>query len=482
MSQLLKQLRRFARDGAARQAILSESYTASYAELLVALQADSYALRSCGIGASNTVGVHIQNEVEHFKATLALLAIGARQIVLPSYETDLINGNIAEEVGVSYVLSDSDDLGLPGIEIISWDRIQATRDAPGNEHPDGRSAQGIVMIRTSGSTGHPKTFELSESQLFEQADRLVYEGERMLRLAPIESNGSKRQRIFCAFMGGTNVFRPSSDENLIQYCLDRGVTWIDASRVHISSLMHLDNTELLSGVSIQSSGMEVPFKLRKAIMEHMSPDLYIRYATTEIGTISIAGPADHDHEDSVGKILDGVSVEVVGTDQRSASPGTTGEIRIKAPGMATEYYKNPEETKARFSDGWFYPGDMGHIRQDGHLVIDGRKNDMMILNGINIYPSEIEKVLEKHPDVSAAAALPLRSEVHGQIPVALVTVSNKNADRKQLLEYCRANLGTRSPRQLLIAPELPRNETGKIARKKLSDLFSRLQKDDRRRR
>ena len=84
--------------------------------------------------------------------------------------------------------------------------------------------------------------------------------------------------------------------------------------------------------------------------------------------------------------------------------------------MATSYVDDPELSSRRCRDGWFWPGVVVRRRADGVLIVEGRKDDMMILNGINIFPAEIEQVLESHPAVAAAAALPLESPAHGHIP------------------------------------------------------------------
>lgn len=198
----------------------------------------------------------------------------------------------------------------------------------------------------------------------------------------------------------------------------------------------------------------------------------MRYATTETGAISMCLPSEHDADATCGMSLPGTEVEIVDGDGRQLPPGAIGEIRVKTRGMATGYLDNPEQTRDRFREGWFYPGDIGYLRSDGRVVVQGRKDDMINLNGINIFPADIERVLEQHPAVQAAAALPLKSVVHGQIPVAAVElVAGAHATAAELGEFARDRLALRAPRRILVMDALPRNNQGKILRRDIMGLF-----------
>ena len=126
----------------------------------------------------------------------------------------------------------------------------------------------------------------------------------------------------------------------------------------------------------------------------------------------------------------------------------------------------------RFRDGWFYPGDVGTLRRDGQLIVQGRRDDMIVLNGLNIFPAEIERVLEGHPAVVEAAALPLPSMVHGQIPVAAVVLrAGEGVTGAELRRYCHQHLGLRTPRRVLVLAQLPKNSQGKTVRRDLVAAF-----------
>ena len=173
--------------------------------------------------------------------------------------------------------------------------------------------------------------------------------------------------------------------------------------------------------------------------------------------------------DNVGVLEAGVEVRIVDERGTPLPPGEIGEIRIRAPGMATGYHDDPVATARHFRDGWFQPGDMASRTREGWLCVHGRVDDMMILNSINIFPAEIERVLERHASVRAAAAFPIASPTHGQIPAAAVELREGSAcTAAELLAYARSELGVRAPRRVEILAALPRNPQGKVLKREIA--------------
>jgi acyl-coenzyme A synthetase/AMP-(fatty) acid ligase len=315
--------------------------------------------------------------------------------------------------------------------------------------------------------------EFSQSQLAAQTHRHAdYADERLLRLASVEYNNSKRHRLYCVYAGGTNVFRPAGLRDVAGYCREQRVTCLDVSRMHLADLAARGEIGGLPGIKVRAGGSAVPIDVRRAVERHVTPNFFVRYAATECGPIAMAGPGNHDDDEPVGTPLPGVDLEIVDANGRALAAGHAGQIRLRAAGMATGYHDNVEETRRRFRDGWFWPGDMGTRRADGQLIVHGRKDDMMILNGLNIFPAEIERVLERHAAVAAAAALPFASSVHGQIPVAAVELRpGALVTAADLQAYARQHLALRAPRRIVIMDALPRNAQGKIARRDIAPLF-----------
>ena len=452
-----------------RDAVVTDAGVLSYEALGNRVAGVACALRGTGIGPGSVVGIILADEVEHLVASLALLASGARQITLATHDAPAVQRTLAARVRTTHVLSDRDEdisAGL-GAGHLRWPR---TVDAL---NQDGPSAEGMMYLMTSGTTGDMNIVAFTGAQLALQASRNPdYANGRLLRLASIEHNNSKRHRLYCAYQGGANVFRPTGDFNIAAFCARHGVTCIDISRMHASDLAGHGDTPLLAGVQLRTGGSPIPFDVRRVIEQRVTPLLFVRYGATECGTIATAGPGEHDEAESVGQPAPGVTVEIVDADGQLRPTGESGHIRLRAGGVASSYLDSAEEAKRRFRDGWFWPGDIGMLRADGSLVVQGRQDDMMILNGINIFPNEIERVLEGHPAVLVAAALPLVSPVHGQIPVAAVELRpGATVARSELLMFAREQLALRAPRRVLIFDALPRNSEGKVLRREIAKKF-----------
>ena len=292
----------------------------------------------------------------------------------------------------------------------------------------------------------------------------------MLRPAHVEYNNSKRMRLYTLWQGGTCVFADGTAESLHGQCARHRVTWLELSPLHGADLLAASRVEgmLPAYTAVRVGGARVPIALRRAIMSAASPRLFVSYGTTETSLVAIADPTMHDARETVGPPAAGVTVEVLRPDGLCAAPDEIGEIRIRAPGMATGYVDDAAATSKHFRDGWFVPGDLASLGADGRLCLHGRRDDMMIMNGINIFPAEIERTLEAHPAVEAAAAFPIPSAVHGQIPVAAVELREGCAcTASELVGYARGALGVRAPRRVEILAALPRNAQGKIVRREI---------------
>jgi len=425
-------------------------------------------LSAAGIEPSSIVGLSIADEVEHLIATLGLLRLGCRQITLATFDSEELRRKLSMQVGATHILALGG--GSPG-------RRWVVTKRPGAASPDYSTEGGSIFLKTSGTTGDVNIVEFSQAQLAAQAARHAeYADERLLRLAAIEHNNSKRHRLYCVYAGGTNVFRFDTGLGVPAFCARENVTCLDISRLHAADLIeqaaHSSSLPLLGNVRLRTGGSAVPGALRQQLQSLVTPSLFVRYAATECGAIAMAGPNDHAEEDAVGPPLPGVTVEIIDDEQRRTADGEVGEIRLRAEGMADGYVGNAADTAKRFRDGWFYPGDVGSLSKDGVLFVRGRKDDMMILNGLNIFPAELERALERHPAVKIAAALAIPSRVHGQIPVAAVELVSEGAvSPEELQRFARDQLALRAPRRILVVPALPRNPQGKLMRRELAKLF-----------
>jgi acyl-CoA synthetase (AMP-forming)/AMP-acid ligase II len=194
------------------------------------------------------------------------------------------------------------------------------------------------------------------------------------------------------------------------------------------------------------------------------------YGMSEFPTIAtILQPEDAiPHVGSAGRACSIVQL-AIRLDDNSIADAGEGEILLRSPATMREYYNRPDETAAAFTDGWFHTGDLGRLDEDGYLEITGRKKDMIISGGLNVYPREAEEVIYRLEAISEAAVVGVPDERWGEVAVAVVVPGPGGVDASSIVATCREHLaGYKCPRAVLIHEDpLPRNTAGKVLKRLL---------------
>ncbi|MCC7114276.1 MAG: long-chain fatty acid--CoA ligase [Burkholderiales bacterium] len=446
----------------------------AYRDLVRLVAGVARRLREAGVTPEACVGLTVRDEIDHLLTVLALLELGARQVVLASHAPATARLDLASRVGVTHVVGDIDSDRIAGASFIDVGAlsVRASDDRPPAWSPT-RPDAGALLLTGSGTTGRVKLLCFTQRDLAAQASHPPVDprGGRLLQMASAEHNNAKRMRLYALHAGGTCVLRSGASLTAHGLCAALRPTWLELATVHAVALVAACRVEgrLPESTNVRVGGSRVPESLRRAIVEHATPRLHVSYGATEVGAVGVAAPSMHDTPDCVGRPMPGVEVEVRDEHGRPAAPGEPGDVRIRAPGMARTYVGDPEATARHFRDGWFVPGDVGSWTADGRLCIHGRRDDMMIMNGMNIHPFEVKRALEAHPQVAAAAAFPLASDVHGEIPVAAVELGpGATATAAALVAWARERLGARAPRRVFVVDAFPRNAAGKVLRNALA--------------
>jgi malonyl-CoA/methylmalonyl-CoA synthetase len=195
-----------------------------------------------------------------------------------------------------------------------------------------------------------------------------------------------------------------------------------------------------------------------------------RYGMTEafvISSLPLDGPWP---QGSVGLPLDGIELRVVVEDGSDAPAGEVGTVLIRGPNLFRSYWGKPDATAAAFQDGWFDTGDLGSLDAGGFLTLVGRKNDLIITSGYNVYPQVVERVLQSCAGVQEVAVAGVPDRQRGERVVAFVVPSDKALTEQQLLEHCRQRLvDYQRPSTIIFVDALPRNAMGKVLRKALQE-------------
>lgn len=453
-----------------RPAVVDSRGVLSYAKFGAQVARLAALFHGHGLQPGEAVAVSISDERCHLLASMALIRLGCPQITFGGHDQpSQRHGLISKCRAVAVIAADASmDDGVPVI-VPDFERAAsplARTDAALPVPHDGT----VAMLQTgSGTTGSFKVIPTSHRSVMLQAltrHMAVPSGIEYVP-SPIEFLYSKKHRVRSAVTGYTGLLQATEHSQIPDICRRHGVDILRLSPAQLQSLIDL-GVRLPEGVAVYVGGSRISGTLRAAFQSRQVRSLFVEYGATETGNIAVASPDMHDrYPDGVGPPLPGVQLEIVDDGGRPVPPGVEGLIRIRTPGMTTGYLDDEEMTARMFPDGWYQCGDRGALTGDGVLVFGGRVDDMMILNSINIFPAEIEKVAEGFPGVIDCAAFPMRSPVHGDIPM-LAVVGAEGCDLKALMSYCRERLGIRAPRKVIGLPEIPRNPQGKVVRRELS--------------
>jgi O-succinylbenzoic acid--CoA ligase len=172
---------------------------------------------------------------------------------------------------------------------------------------------------------------------------------------------------------------------------------------------------------------------------------------------------------SAGKPLFGSELRIVGDDGSDCAASDAGEIVVRGPTVTPGYLNRLEETAAKLRNGWLHTGDLGQLDAEGYLYVLDRRDDLIISGGENVYPAEIEAVLEAHPDVLEAGVYGVDDERWGRTPVAVAVLrEGSSPDAASLIAFCRERLAAyKTPSRIEFRDALPRNAAGKLLRRRL---------------
>ena len=214
-------------------------------------------------------------------------------------------------------------------------------------------------------------------------------------------------------------------------------------------------------------------ELVRAARERFDAPYSIRYSSTESGGVGLATALDADDDEachSVGRPRDGVEAEIRDPDGARLAAGKTGELWLRSPAVMSGYWRDPAGTAEALVDGWLRTGDLATVDGRGLYRLAGRTAEMYIRGGYNIYPIEVEAVLEAHPDVAEAVVLGRPDPVMGEIGLAVVVPRDRAnpPTLEDLRAFCSASLARyKLPEALELVDGLPRNPSGKIDRRRL---------------
>jgi long-chain acyl-CoA synthetase len=347
------------------------------------------------------------------------------------------------------------------------------------------SSTTAAIVYTSGTSGKPKGVMLSHAALAANVRQgkkhlhLSAKTDCMLGVLPQFHCYGMTQLTLTPLTHGVRVvytarFMP---KRLIELVRDQQATIMVGIPSMYNAIASLKSgtPEHLASLRLIVSGSEaLPDAVQQKFKERYGKHICEGYGMTEMAPATHCAISEACRPHSVGRPVPGVEQRIVDPKtERQLPVGMDGEVRLRGPNIMTGYYHLPDKTAEVFDASGFYrTGDQGRIDENGYLFITGRIKEMIIVGGENVFPREIEDVLNRHPKVHASGVIGITDPMRGEVPVAFVElceeVDASEFDERELVAFCREHLaGYKVPRHVHRIDALPRNPTGKILRREL---------------
>ena len=222
-----------------------------------------------------------------------------------------------------------------------------------------------------------------------------------------------------------------------------------------------------------SGAAPLPVEVLNAFNDRVGIPLLEGYGLSETSPVACTNPLIGKRKaGSVGLPLPGVEFQIRNDNGEALPVGEPGEICIRGHNIMMGYWNNPEATEAAIKDGWLLTGDIGRLDEDGYIYITDRKKDMLLVNGINVYPREVEEVIYQFDGIKEASVVGVNDPRKGDVIVACVVPSEgAGLDEEALIVYLKTKLAAyKLPRKVLKMEALPKTATGKILKTKLREI------------
>lgn len=435
------------------------------------------ALRSRGANPGDRVVVQVDKSVDAVAVYLACLRIGAIYVPLNTAYTATEVSGFLDDADPSVFIHNSDVGGGGrmvdvGLDVLSSEASEATPWA----HVETRLADDLAaMVYTSGTTGRSKGAMLTHANLTSNALTLhaiwrFTPGDVLLHILPIYHVHGLFVALHTAILNASTVlfcerFNPDRVVELLPEA-----TVMMGVPTHYGRLLEAPEftSDRCSNIRLFTSGSApMTEQLHGAVSRRTGHEVLERYGMTETGMIT-SNPYEGDRvAGTVGFPLPAVRIRVCDPDGNELPSGDVGVIEVRGPNVFAGYWRLPERTDREFHDDWFITGDVGSVDTEGRLTLEGRAGDMIISGGLNVYPREVELVLDEVPGVIESAVVGLPDDDFGE-RVAAAIVSETPIDLAVLDASLREQLASfKVPKQFVFVDTLPRNTMGKVQKAQL---------------
>ncbi|HKQ40780.1 MAG TPA: long-chain fatty acid--CoA ligase [Verrucomicrobiae bacterium] len=342
-----------------------------------------------------------------------------------------------------------------------------------------------VLIYTSGTTGRSKGAMLTHGNLLSNVHScgqvlMAVEHDSFVVLLPMFHSFMMTVGMLLPLMVGGSLLLIKSvhpPKNMIGEIMQRRATILPAVPQFFRTLASAPLPKDWPLRLCISGGAPLPAEILREFNEKMPIPLIEGYGLSEASPVVTLNPIKGPWKaGSIGTPIPGVEVSVQDDDGNTLGVGETGEICVRGPNVMRGYWNQPSETAKALRNGWLLTGDIGHRDADGYFFITDRKKDMLLVNGINVYPREIEECIYQFPGIKEAAVIGVPDQRKGEQPLAFVAMNESVVlDEKAFLQFLRGKLADyKVPKRVICMPALPRNATGKILKRALREQAAKI--------
>jgi fatty-acyl-CoA synthase len=350
------------------------------------------------------------------------------------------------------------------------------------------ASQTQLLLHSSGTTGHPKgaiwlystTWASSATKIIDFAlapddatavfGPLFHVGPLMDLAVPILLRGGK------LVIGASTGFDPAQVLRVVGKERITVLTIYPTMWRRVLGLCGIERFDVSTLRLLLTGGEPIPNEVLREVYKRFPMAGFVNtYGSTEGGPVTtFLAPKDSVRKiGSVGKPAFGVDVRIADKAGCSIGPGEVGELLVRSPFMCAGYWERPEETSARLRNGWWHTGDLASRDDEGFIWIAGRKTDMIITGGENVYPIEVERVLAALDGVIETAVIGVPDAIWGEAVAAyVVRRPGVGLDTTAIIGHCRRNIaGYKIPRHIVFVDELPRTTVNKVSKATLREWF-----------
>jgi len=482
------------------EAVADPDVRLDHREFRAAVRTVARRFADLGVGRGDVVAVVLPNRVELVVAMYAAWQLGAALTpVNPALTEDEVSYQLADAGARLAVVDASTGALVTGVAVLDVAHVltaapESTASPESTVSPESTAASAFdgsqaddlaLLIYTSGTTGRPKGVCLDHANLAAMTTALQAEfrftaADRALLILPLfHVNAIMLSIVTPLAAGGSAMILPKFDQRTFWDSVEKErptyFSAVPAIYVFLSALpadVKPDTSSVrfvVCGAAPMPPSAIVDFETRYAIP--LVEGYGLSESTVALTVNPIAGPRK---AGTVGRPLPGLEVAIMDDGGQLLPPGADGEVVARGGTIMRGYLAKPEETAAALRDGWLHTGDVGHLDEDGYLVLVDRKKELIIRGGENISPSEVEAVLARHPSVLEVAVVGRPDPVMGEEPVAFVVArTGHEIDVAELLDSVRTVLAKfKVPKEVRVVGGLPRNAVGKILKVPLREALA----------